>query len=154
LKGKRQPRTLDEILPYVDEILESGDQSVQRDLITGLLDFIGAPEEFRTRIFDRWLKLKMPGVREFSPYAHYCLRTLLIFQAGLAFGLLSTRGTNRIDLEYLLYAHFGYVFCSNDKFHRVIFPCVHGGLPNVRGSSRFEKGFEVAERRVERPYRS
>jgi hypothetical protein len=53
---------------------------------------------------------------------------MLVFQAGLALGLLSTRGTNRIDLDYLLYAHFGYVFSSNDKFHRVIFPYIHGDL--------------------------
>ncbi len=125
-KGKTQPRTLDEVLLYVDKLLASEDQSIQKDLITALLDLIGAPEEFRTKIFDRWLKLKIPRLREFSPYTHYCLRTVLIFHAGLAFGLLSTRATNRIDLEYLLYAHFGYVFCSNDKFHRVIFPYVLG----------------------------
>jgi len=128
LKGKTQPRKLDEVLPYVDQILASEDQGVQKDLITTLLDVIGAPEEFRTKIFDRWLKLRMPRLREFSPYAHFCLRTALIFQAGLAFGLVSTRATNRIDLEYLLYAHFGYAFSSNDKFHREIFPYVQGEL--------------------------
>lgn len=126
LKGKTQPRTLDELLPCVDRLFASEDQGIQEDLIVALLDLIGAPEEFRTKIFDRWLKLKMPRLREFSPYAHYCLRTVLIFQAGLAFGLVATSATNRIDLEYLLYAHFGYVFCSNDRFHRVIFPYVQG----------------------------
>jgi len=126
LKGKAQPRALDELIPYVDQLLVSDDQCVQKDLIAALLNSIGAPEEFRAKIFDRWLKLGMPRLREFSPYAHYCLRTMLIFQAGLAFGLLSTRATNRIDLEYLFYAHFGYVFCSNDKFHRTMSPYVLG----------------------------
>src|SRR6266581_4525023 len=126
LKGKAQPSNLAELLPHVDQLLATKDPAVQKDLITTLLDIIGAPEEFRKRIFDRWLKLKMPRLREFSPYGHYCLRTMLIFEAGLVFGLLSTRATNRIDLEYLFYAHFGYVFCSNDKFHRAIFPYVLG----------------------------
>jgi hypothetical protein len=120
LKGKTQPRTLDELLPYIDRLLAAQDQGIQKDLIAALLGTIGPPEEFRAKIFDRWLKLRMPRLREFSPYAHYCLRTMLIFQAGLAFGLISTRATNRIDLEYLFYAHFGYVFCSNDKFHRTM----------------------------------
>lgn len=122
LRGQTQPRTLEEVIPYVERLLASGDPAAQKDLINALLDFISAPEPVRTAIFDRWLSLRMPPLKQFSPYSHYCLRAMLIFNAGLAFGLVSTRATNRIDLEYLFYAHFGYVFCSNDKFHRTIAP--------------------------------
>jgi len=122
LKGRTTPRTLDETLPHVDALLASDDPGVQKELIGALLDFIVTPETIRTAIFDRWLKLKMPRLRQFSPYGHYCLRIALIFQVGLLLGLLSTRATNRIDFEYLFYAHFGYVFCSNDNFHQTMAP--------------------------------
>lgn len=52
------------------------------------------------------------------PYTSYCLRAALIFHFGLAFGLVSTRPTCRLDLEYLYYAPFCHVFSSADKFHR------------------------------------
>jgi hypothetical protein len=52
------------------------------------------------------------------PYAAYCLRTALIFHFGLAFNLVSTRATNRLDLEYFYYAPFCHVFSSKDRFHR------------------------------------
>lgn len=106
MKGRTQPRTLDEVVPLVDQLLASADTGIQKDLISELLDLIDAPEEFRTKTFDRWLEHGMPRLREFSPYSNYCLRTMLVFQAGIAFGLLSTRATNRIDLEYLLICPF------------------------------------------------
>jgi len=52
------------------------------------------------------------------PYTSRCLRTALIFHFGLAFGLVSTRPTNRIDLEYLYYVPFCMVFSSGDSLHR------------------------------------
>jgi hypothetical protein len=52
------------------------------------------------------------------PYTSRCLRVALIFHFGLAFGLVSTRSTNRIDLEYLYYLPFCMVFSSGDFLHR------------------------------------
>jgi len=52
------------------------------------------------------------------PYTSRCLRAALIFHFGLAFGLVSTRSTNRIDLEYLYYLPFCMVFSSGDFLHR------------------------------------
>jgi hypothetical protein len=111
------PRALDDLIPCIDLLLASENPNTQKDLISAVLDHIGASQELKNRIFDRWLSLSMPELREFSRYSHYCLRTMLIFQLGLALGLVSTRSTNLIDLEYFLYSHFGYVFCSNDRFH-------------------------------------
>ena len=120
------PRTVEQIVAVVDDLLMKDDIKLKSDLLTTLLDFIQGPEEFRNRIFDRWLKSGMPRLAEFSPYSNYCLRTLLVFYGGVAYGVISTRATNRVDLEYFFYAHFGYVFCSNDKFHRQLAPYVLG----------------------------
>jgi hypothetical protein len=61
----------------------------------------------------------LPGsISSLMPYTAYCLRGALIFHFGIAFGLVSTRATNRLDLEYFYYAPFCHVFTSGDNFHR------------------------------------
>jgi hypothetical protein len=126
LKGKPTPQSLDDLVPVVDAFLASEDPSTQKDLISEFLDSIAAPVELKNMIFERWLGLRMPPLNEFSRYGHYCFRTMLIFWSGLAFGLVSTRSTNLIDLEYFLYAHFAYAFCSNDRFHEGLSPYILG----------------------------
>ncbi len=61
-----------------------------------------------------------------APYTAHCVRVSLIFHFALAFGLISTRPTNRVDLEYLFYAPFAHVFSSGDKFHTEMAPLVLG----------------------------
>ena len=48
-----------------------------------------------------------------------CLRVDSLFLFGLTSGLIGTRPTNRVDLEYFYYLPFGNVFTSNDKFLKV-----------------------------------
>jgi hypothetical protein len=45
------------------------------------------------------------------------LRIELYFLVGLANGVISTRDTNRIDIEYLKYLPFAHTFCSSDALH-------------------------------------
>jgi hypothetical protein len=58
------------------------------------------------------------------PFTVRCMRLALIFHFGLAFGLISTRATNRIDLEYLYYVPFCNVFSSGDTLHQALLPFV------------------------------
>jgi hypothetical protein len=60
------------------------------------------------------------------PYTVRCIRLALIFHFGLAFGLISTRVTNRLDLEYLYYVPFCNVFSSGDALHHKLLPFVLG----------------------------
>lgn len=60
------------------------------------------------------------------PYTVRCMRLALIFHFGLAFGLISTRSTNRLDLEYLYYVPFCNVFSSGDALHHALLPFVLG----------------------------
>jgi hypothetical protein len=60
------------------------------------------------------------------PYTTYCMRAALIFHFALAFGLVSTRPTTRVDLEYFYYVPFCNAFSSGDKFHQKLAPIVLG----------------------------
>ncbi len=64
----------------------------------------------------------MPLLKNFAPYAHYCLLVYTAFYLGLANRLIGTRSTNRINLEYVLYLPFCKVFASNDNFHKQFAP--------------------------------
>jgi hypothetical protein len=70
----------------------------------------------QTAIYKRWKNRKNLFLCDFAPYAYYCLQVFLIFHVGLANGLITTRRTNPIDLEYLYYLPFCMVFSSNDEF--------------------------------------
>ena len=77
-----------------------------------------------------------PGsINAILPYTSYCLRAALIFHFGLAFALVSTRATNRLDLEYFYYAPFCHLFSSGDKFHRKMASLINNEKVFVEGSA-------------------
>src|SRR6266567_8479914 len=57
------------------------------------------------------------------PYTVRCMRLALIFHFSLAFRLISTRSTNRLELEYLYYVPFCNVFSSGDALHQALVHC-------------------------------
>jgi hypothetical protein len=73
-------------------------------------------------IFSRWSMAGQPLISEFAKYAFHCLKVDTLFLFGLASNLVSTRPTNRVDLEYLYYQPFGNLFTSNDKVHKNLAP--------------------------------
>lgn len=62
-----------------------------------------------------------PSGMERFPYVSYCLKVSLMFHFGLAFRHITTRPTNRIDLEYFFYLPFTLGFSSGDQLHRDLF---------------------------------
>jgi hypothetical protein len=83
----------------------------------------GIGEKAGINIFNRWLALGMPSLKDFAPFAYYCLRVFAAFYLGIANDLVGTRSTNRLDLEYILYLPFCKVFCSGDRrFHSKLAP--------------------------------
>ena len=97
--------------------------SQQHDSIQLLLYEAGFSQEDRNNIFGRWLKKGMPSLKDFAPYAFYCLKVFVAFYLGVVNRLIGTKATNRIDLEYLLYLPFCRIFSSTDKFLRDFGPC-------------------------------
>ena len=63
-----------------------------------------------------------PLLKDFAPYAYYCLKVDNLFMFGLTSGFIPTRPTNRVDCEYLHYLPFCDAFTSNDKLHKNLVP--------------------------------
>lgn len=74
------------------------------------------------QILARWRRQNSPLIKDFAPFAYHCLKVDTLFSIGLAQALISTRPTNRVDLEYLYYLPFCNVFTSNDKVHKNLVP--------------------------------
>jgi len=114
-------RNYNELLTMTEEFI--GNQSLQLESIQVLLSEVEFTKRDRNNIFNRWLKKEMPALKDFAPYAFYCLKVFVAFYLGIANRLIGTKPTNRIDLEYLLYVPFCRVLSSTDKFLREFGPC-------------------------------
>ncbi len=107
-------RNLAETVQFVDELLRTA--SPYQLLVWFLGD---ASISLRGNESERLEALRnaLPGsINSTLPYTSYCLRAALIFHFGIAFALVSTRATNRLDLEYFYYAPFCHVFTSGRQF--------------------------------------
>ncbi len=91
------------------------DPSLQYYFLTVLLDEIRLKEPLRSQIARRWAGKASQFWQFQCPYARHCIRTLLTFYTSIGSGLIGTRSTNRVDLEYMLYTPFACVFVSGDE---------------------------------------
>lgn len=119
-KYMQQLSDITELRQYTSNVIEQ--QEYQDDFLRLLLNRVGLDQKIRDRVFDRWMKHGMPKIKDFAPYAYYCLTVYLSFYNGIAKNLIGTKSTNLIDLEYILYMPFCRVFASTDKFHRDFSP--------------------------------
>jgi hypothetical protein len=113
-------QTFESLMLAVDNLCD--ERSRQLENLQWIIVEAGVEEQTGIAIFNRWLALGMPPLKHFAPFADCCLRVFAAFYMGLANDLLSTRSTNRIDLEYILYLPFCKVFCSCDHFHLTFAP--------------------------------
>lgn len=126
LKGSLKPdvkiRLADfqELNQFVNERITS--PSSQQHLLMSLFQNYDFDHMTSYQIFDRWHQAGKPLLKDFAPYAFHCLKVDTLFLFGLTSGLIGTRPTNRVDLEYLYYLPFGNVFTSNDNFHKNLVP--------------------------------
>jgi hypothetical protein len=105
-----------ELAASADRLL--GDPSLRESLLSCLLDEYGISGAMRNLIMFTWSLVGRPDLREYAPYASYCLRVLLVFIGGLKSKLISLNSTNRLDLEYCYYLPFCMGFVSRDHLHR------------------------------------
>lgn len=119
-KYMKKLEDIGELRQYTSSVIEQ--QDYQNDFLRFLLNRTGLDQKVRDQVFDRWLKKGMPKVKDFAPYAYYCLTVYLSFYIGIAKNLIGTKPSNFIDLEYVLYMPFCKVFASTDKFHRDFSP--------------------------------
>lgn len=123
--GEREIKKIEDLCPYVDEILN--DENKQSDLLSFIISEFSIDTSIAGNIFLRWEQSECKSINEFAPYTFFCCRVKLIFNLVLKNELFGgVRPTNLLDLEYLYYLPFCYVFSSNDKFHKRMIPLVIG----------------------------
>lgn len=109
-----------ELNDFVDSSLSSSES--QLILLLAMMQNYEIDAYTGMQIVQRWRQNGSPLIRDFSPYAFHCLKVDALFLLGLSSGLISTRPTNRVDLEYLYYLPFAYLFSSSDKIHKNLVP--------------------------------
>lgn len=119
--GKLNLQTLTATAQFIDDLMLS---ISPKRLLAWFLQDIGMFGEKAVKAIEKF-DIASPGtLQTVAPYTAFCARTSLIFHFALAFDLVTTRATNRIDLEYLYYMPFCHAFSSGDTFHCKIAPLV------------------------------
>lgn len=96
--------------------------ATQQFLLISLIQNYDIDALTSVQIFGRWNQEGKPLLKDFAPFAFHCLKVDTLFLWGLTSGLIGTRPTNRVDLEYLYYLPFGNIFTSNDNVHKKLVP--------------------------------
>lgn len=117
--GRVHLRSLAEADALVTALLS--EQSTEL-LLTWFLHDIGVPLRFIRPAVTRFIAVGSSPLSVRAPFTCHCLRASLLFHFALSFSLVSTRPTNRVDLEYLFYLPFCHAFTSGDKLHRQLAP--------------------------------
>lgn len=112
-------RSLEATAEFVDDLIEGGD--AEKLLRWFISDCFGDNKLLAVALSNLPEKSRLEAR---LPYTTFCLRLALIFHFGLAFRLVSTRPSNRIDLEYLFYLPFTRGFSSGDILHHEFFKVV------------------------------
>jgi hypothetical protein len=86
-------------------------------LMQTLYDLAGVGPSVLAAALRGWRESGRPPLNVFFPYSHFVLRIELFFLLGLANQVITTRDSNRIDIEYLKYLPFTQVFSSSDDLH-------------------------------------
>lgn len=126
-----------ELNKFVSERIIS--PAIQESLLISLLQNYDIDAVSSVQIFGRWNQEDKPLIKDFAPFAFHCLKIDTLFLFGLISGLIGTRPTNRVDLEYLYYLPFGKIFTSNDKVHKNLAPLL------LQDYQRFIIGSELKE---------
>ena len=115
-------RTLMDLKNFVEIMLTDADLQVR--LLNSLLDYLQCKPYIRDWVHHRWNVNDYTSINKFAPYAYHCLRVQILFHLGMSHGILGTKPSNVVDVEYLNYTPFAHIFCSGDKLHGQLAPLV------------------------------
>ena len=113
-------RSAEQVADVVDLML--AEPELQEPLLRWFLGLLRCDSDTCNRVLVHWKWALDRSLRSFAPYAYHCLRVQLLYYTGMMQGFFGTRSSNVVDLEYLCYTPFAFVFCSGDKLHRQIAP--------------------------------
>lgn len=111
-------KNIDNLHRYVRWIISSTETAKREAILRTVIDAFRAPPSAQQLIFHRWRMMGFPALDSFAPYAYHCFCVDLVFHYGVITGLITTKASNRVDMEYFYYAPFCHVFCSRDKLHQ------------------------------------
>ena len=76
------------------------------------------------RILEAWKRAGRPPTIEFAPYIAYLAKVRYFFLTAVVRGVMTTRPSNAIDMEYFYYLPFARIFSSNDNLRAGIYPAL------------------------------
>jgi len=115
-------RTAEQVAGFTDLLLAQTE--LQEPLLRWFLGLMQCDQGICDRVLVRWKWDIAQSLVSFAPYAYHCLRVQLLYYTGMMQGVFGTRSTNIVDLEYLYYTPFTFVFCSGDNLHRQLAPLI------------------------------
>lgn len=108
------------VMKLVDSMLFKPNQNYAN--LNLWMEMIGIPPKWRKEVVAEWKKSGRPAASEFVPYTAYMARLEVFFYLAVAHHVITTRPSNRIDMDYFMYLPFTRVFASSDKLHADLFP--------------------------------
>ncbi len=114
--------SLADVLRRVDLLLEN--PVTQEPILDWCFSHFGLTDPLVSGVRARWKFFYQEPrmISAFAPYAYFVIRVTQFLLFGLEAGLMSSKSTNWIDMQYFYYLPFGQVFCSSDRFHEELFP--------------------------------
>ncbi|NTX41464.1 hypothetical protein HUA78_44250 [Myxococcus sp. CA033] len=109
----------DEIKLSVDTMLAKS--SLQHIWLEAILLLLKVDPSQATQVRVRWSH-EETFMKAFAPFAYHCLRALLMLFVASRDAHVKAKPTDLVDLQYLYYLPFCYVFSSDDKVHRILAP--------------------------------
>lgn len=110
--ARKSPETIDDLKRLVELVLR--DPSLQFFYVQFLLEEMAVTKAISLSIQNRWRGSHATTWQAKCPFTSHCVKTLVTFYLALSGGIIGTRSTNRVDLEYLFYTPFAPIFVSGD----------------------------------------
>lgn len=109
-------KDLNQLNNFVEALLSS--PNIQSYLLRTIVEAYQVDSKLVAEVLKRWDGNKGELLKDFAPYAYYCLKVYFFFGLGIVYDLITTRSTNLIDAQYLYYLPFCNIFSSGDNFHK------------------------------------
>ena len=104
----------------VDSILTNA--NLQTELFQWFTALLALPADEQDVVTKRWAQRRTPFLRDWAPYAFFCIKVMFTFYAASSYKILGSGLTDLINMEYLFYMPCCMAFCSSDKLHAQLAP--------------------------------
>lgn len=114
------PTTLSDMVKEIDRLLD--EPSLQLWLFDILLKEHPTSMAQGMQMLNRWIDADRPKLKDFAPYAYFCLRVDFIWTLSITLPEFTADKNDRKDREYCYYLPFCEIFASKDLKHELLVP--------------------------------